>query len=54
LDPDNFGARIAFVDYDGKKAFDDYTLSPPKSSFDGEEFVKTHAPRIIRVVISNS
>jgi aspartate aminotransferase len=50
LDPDDFGARVAFVDYDGKTAFDDYKKSPPKSSADEEEFVKNKAPRMIRAV----
>jgi aspartate aminotransferase len=50
LDPDDFGARIAFVDYDGKKAFDNYKATPPKSLSDEEEFVKNNAPRMIRAV----
>jgi len=50
LDPDDFGARIAFVDYDGKKAFDNYEATPPKSPSDEEEFVKNNAPRMIRAV----
>ena len=50
LNPDNFGARIAFVDYNGKKAFDNYKATPPKSLSDEEEFVKNNAPRMIRAV----
>ena len=50
LDPDDFGARIAFVDYDGKKAFDNYIKAPPKSPSDEEEFVKNNAPRMVRAI----
>ncbi len=50
LDPDDFGARIAFVDYDGNKAFDNYKTTPPKSQSDEKEFVQNNAPRMIRAV----
>ena len=50
LDPDNFGARIAFVDYNGKKTFDNYKKSPPRSLSDEKEFVKYNAPRMTRAV----
>jgi aspartate aminotransferase len=48
LEPDNFGARIAFVDYDGKSTFDDYQDNTPKTSSDEIEFVKRNAPRMVR------
>ena len=48
LEPDNFGARIAFVDYDGKSTFDDYQGNPPNTSSDEIEFVKRNAPRMVR------
>lgn len=48
LEPDNFGARIAFVDYDGKSTFDDYINNTPKMPSDEIEFVKRNAPRMVR------
>jgi aspartate aminotransferase len=48
LDPDDFGARIAFVDYDGKKAFDNFKENPPKSSSDELEFVRQNAPMMVK------
>lgn len=47
LRPDNYGARIAFVDYDGKKAFEKYKANPPKSTSDVIEYVKENTPRMI-------
>lgn len=52
LSPDDYGARIAFVDYDGKKAFKRYKSNPPKSKTDETEFVKKNAPRMIRGIES--
>lgn len=54
LEPDNYGARIAFVDYDGKTAFDDYKINPPKSNLDELEFVKKHSPMMVKSVQSLS
>lgn len=48
LEPDDFGARIAFVDYDGKKTFENYKNNPPKSSSDEIEFVKQNAPMMVK------
>jgi len=48
LDPDDYGARIAFVDYDGKKTFDNYKQNPPKSSSDEIEFVKQNSPMMVK------
>ncbi len=48
LEPNNFGARVAFVDYDGKSTFDDYLSNPPKTASDEVEFVKRNAPRMVR------
>ena len=50
LDPDDYGARIAFVDYDGKKAFENYKQNPPKSSSDEIEFVKQNSPMMVKSV----
>jgi aspartate aminotransferase len=43
LDPEDYGARIAFVDYNGKKAFEDYKQNPPKTKSDEDRFVEKHA-----------
>ena len=48
LRPDDYGARIAFVDYDGRKAFDNYKEKPPKSKFEEVEFVKNNAPKMVK------
>ncbi len=48
LEPDDFGARIAFVDYDGKKTYDDYKNNKPKLLSDEIEFVKRNAPLMVR------
>jgi aspartate aminotransferase len=48
LEPDDYGARIAFVDYDGKKTFENYKQNAPKSSSDEIEFVKQNAPRMVK------
>ncbi|MEE9151361.1 MAG: aminotransferase class I/II-fold pyridoxal phosphate-dependent enzyme [Thermoplasmata archaeon] len=48
LKPDDFGARIAFVDYDGKTSFGKFKQEPPKTKSDEIEFVKQNAPRMVR------
>ena len=48
LDKDDFGARIAFVDYDGKAAFDDCVTNPPKTVAERQDFVIRNAPRMIQ------
>jgi aspartate aminotransferase len=50
LDPEDYGARIAFVDYDGKSTFDNFTHTPPKSSSDEIEFVKQNSPIMVKSV----
>ena len=50
LEPDNYGARIAFVDYDGKKVYENYKMSPPKNSSEELEFVEKNAPLMVRSV----
>ena len=52
LEPDNFGARIAFVDYDGKKTFDDYKNNKPQNASDELEFVLRNAPLMVSSVDS--
>jgi len=48
LKPDNIGARIAFVDYDGKKVFERFKQDPPKTESEEIEFVEQNAPRMVR------
>ncbi|PJC50734.1 MAG: aminotransferase class I/II [Nitrosopumilales archaeon CG_4_9_14_0_2_um_filter_34_16] len=52
LEPDNYGARIAFVDYDGKKTFEDYKNTKPQNSSEELEFVLRNAPLMVRSVDS--
>ena len=52
LEPDNYGARIAFVDYDGKKTFDDYKNNKPQNATEEMEFVLRNAPLMVRSVDS--
>lgn len=52
LKPDNLGARIAFVDYDGRKTFENYKNNQPKSKSDEVEFVKQNAPNMVASVAS--
>ena len=52
LEPENYGARIAFVDYDGKKTFDDYKNDKPQNTSDELEFVLRNAPLMVRSVDS--
>jgi aspartate aminotransferase len=48
LKPDDFGARIAFVDYDGKNSFSKFKQDPPETRSDEIEFVKENASRMVR------
>ncbi len=50
LEPDHYGARIAFVDYDGEKALTNFRQNPPQSKADEIKFVQQHAPRMIEGV----
>lgn len=45
--PDDYCARIAFVDYDGKVAFDNYRANPPQTPAEEEAFVRKNAPRMV-------
>ena len=47
LERTDFSARIAFVDYDGQRAMENYVDNPPKTSSDKIEFVKNNAPKIV-------
>ncbi len=46
LAPDDYGARIAFVDYDGARAIQAYKKKPPASEEEETDFVKRNAPRL--------
>jgi len=48
--PDNFGGRIAFVDYEGKQTFENYKKNPPTNKNEEIEFVKKNAPRMVKGV----
>ncbi|MFQ5496972.1 MAG: pyridoxal phosphate-dependent aminotransferase [Nitrosopumilus sp.] len=52
LEPGNYGARIAFVDYDGKKTFEDYKNKKPQNPLEELEFVLRNAPMMVRSVDS--
>lgn len=50
LPPDTFGARIAFVDYDGAEAYDAYLANPPRTAEEETNFVRKAAPRMLEGV----
>jgi aspartate aminotransferase len=54
LKPTDFGARIAFVDYNGEKAFDAYKkkfkTTYPKTKAEELEFIKKNVPRIVKAI----
>ncbi|MFQ5497714.1 MAG: pyridoxal phosphate-dependent aminotransferase, partial [Nitrosopumilus sp.] len=47
LERTDFSARMAFVDYDGKAAFENYLNDAPKTNSERIEFVQNNAPRIV-------
>jgi aspartate aminotransferase len=47
LRADDYGARIAFVDYDGKQAYENFRESHSKTRSDEREFVKQNATRMV-------
>lgn len=52
LRPDDYGARISFVDYDGAAALESYETSPPTTESEEEQFVREHAPNMMRGIES--
>ncbi len=48
LRPEDYGARIAFVDYDGRQAFERYKKNPPKSKTAEIDFVRDNAPQMLK------
>jgi len=47
LERTDFSARMAFVDYDGRAAFENYLNDKPKTNSEKIEFVQKNAPRIV-------
>lgn len=47
LERTDYSARIAFVDYDGAKVFENYKNQKPKTHSERIEFAKTNAPKIV-------
>ena len=47
LERNDFSARIAYVDYDGAKVYQNYLENSPKSSSERIEFVKNNAPKVV-------
>lgn len=52
LSPDDYGARFAFVDYDGEQAFKNYKEEPPRSVAEEKIFVENNAPRMVKGIES--
>jgi aspartate aminotransferase len=50
LEPDNYGARIAFVDYDGEQTLANYKQHPPHSKSAEIRFVQQNAAKMIEGV----
>lgn len=47
LERTDYSARIAYVDYDGDKAYAGYIENPPKTDSEKLEFVHKYAPRLV-------
>ncbi|MFQ5475482.1 MAG: pyridoxal phosphate-dependent aminotransferase [Nitrosopumilus sp.] len=47
LERTDFSSRIAYVDYDGAKVYQNYLKNKPKTNSEKFEFVKTNAPKIV-------
>ena len=52
ISPDDFGARIAFVDYNGKETYERYRGEPPQTQEEEEEFVRCNAPKMVKGIAS--
>jgi aspartate aminotransferase len=48
LPPDNYSARIAFVDYNGPAAYEDYLFNPPLTDENKAAFFVRHASRMLK------
>jgi len=47
LERNDYRARIAYVDYDGKEVFQNYKNKNPKTSSEKSAFVESNAPKIV-------
>ena len=47
LERTDFSARIAYVDYDGTKVYQNYLENKPKTNSEKIEFVKNNAPKVV-------
>ena len=47
LERTDYSARIAYVDYDGAKVYENYQKKKPITDAEKTEFVRTNAPRIV-------
>lgn len=47
LERTDFSARIAYVDYDGSKVYQNYLDNTPQTATEKEEFVKNNAPKVV-------
>ena len=47
LERTDFSARMAYVDYDGSSAYQNYLNQKPKTNFDKLRFVEDNAPRVV-------
>jgi aspartate aminotransferase len=47
LEADDYGARIAFVDYDGEQTLKEFKKNPPQTKSDQVGFVERYAPKMI-------
>ncbi len=45
--PTNFSARISFVDYDGKAAYQDYKTNPQENKAEEEKFLAKHGAHML-------
>ena len=48
LERTDFSARIAYVDYDGAKVYENYKKQKPKTHSERTEFVKSNAPKMVK------
>ena len=48
LERTDFSARIAYVDYDGAKVYENYKKQKPKNHSERTEFVKSNAPKMVQ------
>ncbi len=47
LERTDYSARIAYVDYNGVKVYENYQNQKPKTHSDNIEFAKNNAPKIV-------